>query len=118
MGEETALERLFQSMDKDGDGAVTKEVGTKLVKICVDGKIKTKTRASVGEGFPLVGRDTGEGRDCTWYGTVFCDGDTVEVRELSHVTFAHDKSISGSAQVVVPNEMFQEQVFSSQCIIC
>ena len=26
MGEETALERLFNSMDKDGDGAVTKEV--------------------------------------------------------------------------------------------
>ena len=26
MGEETPLERLFRSMDKDGDGAVTKEV--------------------------------------------------------------------------------------------
>ena len=26
MGEETPLERLFHSMDKDGDGAVTKEV--------------------------------------------------------------------------------------------
>ena len=44
------------------NGAVTKEVGTKLVKICQDGKIKTKTRKSVGEGFPLVGRDTGEGK--------------------------------------------------------
>ena len=26
MGEETPLERLFKSMDKDGDGEVTKEV--------------------------------------------------------------------------------------------
>lgn len=25
MGEETALERLFKSMDRDGDGNVTKE---------------------------------------------------------------------------------------------
>ena len=28
MGEETPLERLFTSMDKDGDGTVTKEVIT------------------------------------------------------------------------------------------
>ena len=27
MGEETPLEKLFKSMDKDGDGTVTKEVG-------------------------------------------------------------------------------------------
>ena len=26
MGEETSLERLFKSMDKNGDGSVTKEV--------------------------------------------------------------------------------------------
>ena len=26
MGEETSLEKLFKSMDKDGDGTVTKEV--------------------------------------------------------------------------------------------
>ena len=32
MGEETALERLFQSMDKDGDGAVTKEVANMVQK--------------------------------------------------------------------------------------
>ena len=30
--------------------------------MCVDGKIKTRTRKSVGEGFPLVGRDTGVGK--------------------------------------------------------
>ena len=24
-------------------------------------------------------RDTGEGRDCLWYGTTFCDGDLIEV---------------------------------------
>ena len=44
------------------NGAVTKEIGTKLVKICREGKIKTKTRKSVGEGYPLVGRDTGAGK--------------------------------------------------------
>ena len=44
------------------NGAVTKEIGTKLLKVCSDGKIKVKTRKSVGEGFPLVGRDTGEGK--------------------------------------------------------
>eukprot|EP00090_Calanus_glacialis_P009728 TRINITY_DN18125_c1_g1_i1.p1 TRINITY_DN18125_c1_g1~~TRINITY_DN18125_c1_g1_i1.p1 ORF type:complete len:138 (-),score=38.40 TRINITY_DN18125_c1_g1_i1:14-427(-) len=60
------------------NGAVTKEIGSKLVKICTDGKIKTKTRKSVGEGYPLVDRDTGPGMDCTWYGTVFCHGDVVE----------------------------------------
>ena len=47
-------------------GAVTKEIGTKLVKICSDGKVKVKTRKSVGEGFPVVGRDTGEGKGEHW----------------------------------------------------
>ena len=47
------------------NGAVTKEIGTKLVKVCIDGKIKTRTRKSVGEGFPLVGRDTGVGKGKT-----------------------------------------------------
>ena len=31
MGEETPLERLFRSMDKDGDGSVTKEVSSSLL---------------------------------------------------------------------------------------
>ena len=44
------------------NGAVTKEIGTKLVKICTEGKIKTKTKKSVGAGYPLVGRDTGAGK--------------------------------------------------------
>ena len=44
------------------NGAVTKEIGSKLLKVCSDGKIKTKTRKSVGEGYPLVGRDTGDGK--------------------------------------------------------
>ena len=35
-------------------------------------------RKKVGEGFALVGRDTGPGKDCLWYGTTFCDGDLVE----------------------------------------
>ena len=67
------------------NGAVTKEIGSKLVKICTDGKIKTKTRKSVGEGYPLVDRDTGPGMDCTWYGTVFCHGDVVEVSCLCYI---------------------------------
>ena len=32
MGEETSLERLFKSMDIDGDGSVTKEVWTRAGK--------------------------------------------------------------------------------------
>ena len=32
MGEETALERLFKSMDRDGDGNVTKEVKAGIVR--------------------------------------------------------------------------------------
>ena len=32
MGEETPLEKLFKSMDKDGDGTVTKEVGRFFVR--------------------------------------------------------------------------------------
>ena len=48
--------------EKICNGAVTKEIGTKLVKVCSDGKIKTKSRKIVGEGFPLVGRDTGAGK--------------------------------------------------------
>ena len=48
--------------EKVCNGGVVKEIGTKLVKICSDGKIKTKTRKSVGEGYPLVGRDTGPGK--------------------------------------------------------
>ena len=44
------------------NGAVTKEIGTKLVKVCTDGKLKVKSRRIVGEGFPLVGRDTGPGK--------------------------------------------------------
>ena len=31
MGEETALEKLFKSMDKDGDGTVTKEVDVIII---------------------------------------------------------------------------------------
>jgi len=69
------------------NGAVTKEIGTKLVKICIDGKIKTRTTKSVSPDYPLVGRDTGPDKDCVWYGTVFCDGDLVE--DLFRWTFRH-----------------------------
>ena len=135
------------------NGAVVKEIGKSLVKICTDGKIKLKPRkqvpvvfllhtypakwsfllfgsprgggsfkyfttnidiwaifltqktwkfapdyfkpkdfkwnkknhtfrfhllTQVGEGYALLGRDTGPGKDCLWYGTTFCDGDLVE----------------------------------------
>ena len=40
MGEETALERLFQSMDKDGDGAVTKEVCCIFYNLLSGGRLK------------------------------------------------------------------------------
>ena len=33
-----------------------------IAKVCEDGKVKTKLRKLVGEGFPLVGRDTGPGK--------------------------------------------------------
>ena len=50
-------------------GAVTKEVGS-LVKVCKDGKVKWSKKAAVGAGYPVVGRDTGPGKDCLWYGQV------------------------------------------------
>ena len=36
MGEETPLEKLFKSMDKDGDGTVTKEVRRPLLSLIED----------------------------------------------------------------------------------
>ena len=44
------------------NGAVTKEIGTKYVKICTEGKLKLKKTEVVAKGYPLVGRDTGTGR--------------------------------------------------------
>ena len=41
-------------------------------------QVRLMPRKKVGEGFALVGRDTGSGKDCLWYGTTFCDGDLVE----------------------------------------
>ena len=35
MGEETPLEKLFKSMDKDGDGTVTKEVFDFVIVIII-----------------------------------------------------------------------------------
>merc|ERR1712110_1019220 len=84
------------------NGAVTKEIGSKLLKVCSDGKIKTKTRKSVGEGYPLVGRDTGDGKDCVWYGTTFCDGDVVE--DLYRWWFKMRCSTPGSAWTAPPGQ--------------
>eukprot|EP00092_Neocalanus_flemingeri_P066613 GFUD01081177.1.p1 GENE.GFUD01081177.1~~GFUD01081177.1.p1 ORF type:complete len:139 (+),score=40.83 GFUD01081177.1:51-467(+) len=59
------------------NGAVTVEKG-KFVEICLNGKLKNKLVRKVKKGFPLVGRDTGPGKDCVWYGTVYCDGDVIQ----------------------------------------
>jgi len=64
--------------EKVCNGGVVKEIGKSLVKVCTDGKVKLKPRKQVGEGYALLGRDTGPGKDCVWYGTTFCDGDLVE----------------------------------------
>merc|ERR1712126_205128 len=65
--------------EKICNGAVTKEyLKINKVRVCNNGKLQILPRATVGEGFPLVGRDTGHGKDCIWYGTVFCDGDVIE----------------------------------------
>merc|ERR1712098_823869 len=53
------------------DGAVTKEIGTKLLQVC-DGKIlKYKKRSEVKPGYPMAGKD------CEWYEDILCDGETV-----------------------------------------
>ena len=99
--------------EKICNGAVTKEIGSTTLQLCVNGKVdkqlenpprrmnspiynksqimidsfcpsspplqvRLMPRKKVGEGFALVGRDTGPGKDCLWYGTTFCDGDLVE----------------------------------------
>merc|ERR1712025_92562 len=65
--------------EKVCNGAVVKEVSPFRVNACLDGKIKYgQPKAKVAPDYPLVGRDTGPGKDCIWYGTVFCDGDLVE----------------------------------------
>ena len=51
---------------------------TFLVDVFDISRINHNTIFQVGEGYALVGRDTGPGKDCIWYGTTFCDGDLVE----------------------------------------
>merc|ERR1712080_46374 len=53
------------------DGAVTKEIGTKLLQVCVGTSLKYKKRSQVKPGYPLAGND------CEWYGEILCDGETV-----------------------------------------
>merc|ERR1712113_781285 len=53
--------------EKVCNGGVVKEIGKSLVKVCTDGKVKLKPRKQVGEGYALLGRDTGPGKDCVWY---------------------------------------------------
>ena len=56
------------------EGKIVKEIGKRLVKICVDGKLRTKPRKTI---LPWTGsREPGS---CMWYGEVLCDGDVVQV---------------------------------------
>merc|ERR1712218_576598 len=55
------------------EGKIVKEIGKRLVKICVDGKLRTKPRKKI---LPWTGpREPGS---CMWYGEVLCDGDVVQ----------------------------------------
>ena len=58
------------------NGAVVSETPFSAMA-CDGGKIKKKGIKAV-KGNPRVGKNTGPGKDCVWYGTVFCDGDIVE----------------------------------------
>eukprot|EP00091_Calanus_sinicus_P003762 TRINITY_DN13946_c0_g1_i2.p1 TRINITY_DN13946_c0_g1~~TRINITY_DN13946_c0_g1_i2.p1 ORF type:complete len:129 (-),score=37.75 TRINITY_DN13946_c0_g1_i2:60-446(-) len=58
------------------NGAVVEETLFSAMA-CEGGKIKKKGIKAV-KGNPRVGKDTGPGKDCLWYDTVFCDGDIVE----------------------------------------
>ena len=107
-------------------GAVTNEIGRKVLKICDDGILKYKPRNLVGDDFPLFGRDTGEGKgilttfmhqkqdgilltnclDCHLLGTVFCNGDLMEVdgKYLS-VSKSQFAILTGPRYLVAPFEM-------------
>ena len=58
------------------NGAVVSETPFSAM-VCDGGKIKKKGIKGV-KGNPRLGRNTGPGKDCVWYDTVFCDGDIVE----------------------------------------
>ena len=136
--------------EKICNGAVTKEIGSTTLQLCVNGKVdkqlenspwrmnspiysksqimidpfcpipplqvRLMPRKKVGEGFALVGRDTGPGKDCLWYGTTFCDGDLVEDLYrwwLKQKRYRYLNSIF--LQMVVQDEVFQVQVHRCQC---
>ena len=64
------------------EGKIVKEIGKRLVKICVDGKLRTKPRKTI---LPWTGsREPGS---CMWYGEVLCDGDVVQVGGLTILLF-------------------------------
>ena len=58
-------------------GAITKAKG-KFLEVCTRGKLRNKLARKVKKGAPMVGKDTGPGFDCNWYGTVYCNGDVVQ----------------------------------------
>jgi hypothetical protein len=62
--------------EKICDGAVTKEFVLK-VRVCQGTSIKTVLKKSIKAGYPVVGVDTGPGKDCVWYGTTYCEGDVI-----------------------------------------
>ena len=54
-------------------------------------------------------RDTGEGKDCLWYGTTFCDGDLIEVRAKYDIckNLSKSSTIQGSEEVVVSHALLR-----------
>ena len=134
--------------EKICNGAVTKEIGSTTLQLCVNGKVdkqlenpprrmnspiynksqimidsfcpsspplqvRLMPRKKVGEGFALVGRDTGPGKDCLWYGTTFCDGDLVEDLYRWWLKQRHYLN-SIILQMVVQDEVLQVQVHRGQ----
>ena len=135
--------------EKICNGAVTKEIGSTTLQLCVNGKVdkqlenpprrmnspiydksqitidsfcpsspplqvRLMPRKKVGEGFALVGRDTGPGKDCLWYGTTFCDGDLVEDLYRWWLKQKHNLN-SIFLQMVVQDEVLQVQVHRCKC---
>merc|ERR1719342_1179715 len=59
-------------------GAVT-TIGKSVVKVCEDGVWRYRASyLSTKRDNPVVGKDTGKGKDCNLAGKVFCSGDLIE----------------------------------------
>ena len=85
------------------EGKIVKEIGKKLVKVCIEGKIKLKKRDKI-TPWP------GYGGSCMWYGEVLCDGAVVQVglqEFILHFTYGFPHA--GPVPMVVSVQMLQVQ---------